>query len=105
MSDNLATAIERLARVLERLEQKLDAQLPETGTKQDAAALLGISIKSLDRLMPQFIEGSHYWRQGKRLIFDLVLLRDWQRNKDNPHLHQRAIEQRRRELLSQKKRS
>lgn len=104
MSDALADAIRQLATVLERIEQKLDAQLPETGGKRDAARILGVSVKTLQRRLPELQEGVHYWREGKNLIFDLELIRDWQRNRNNPIVHQRAIEVRRQRLLSQQKR-
>ncbi|MEP0923483.1 helix-turn-helix domain-containing protein [Leptolyngbya sp. ST-U4] len=99
----LAASQERIADVLEQINQKLDVALPETGSKQDAANLLGISIRTLDRRMAQFQEGIHYWGEGSKLIFDLELLRDWQRNRHNPAAHQRAIELRRKQLLSQQK--
>lgn len=99
----LAASQERIADVLEQINQKLDAALPETGSKQDAANLLGVSIRTLDRRMDQFQEGIHYWGEGSKLIFDLELLRDWQRNRHNPAVHQRAIELRRKQLLSQQK--
>lgn len=100
----LADALRQLTRVLERIEQKLDTALPETGSKADAARILGINPRTLERRLDELIEGVHYWREGDRPIFDLELIRDWQRNRDNPTAHQRAIEVRRQQLLSQQKR-
>lgn len=102
MSDSLALAIDRLASVLEKLEEKLDTPLVETGSKNQAAQLLGISPRTLERRIE---EGElqaeiHYWQEGGKLIFDLPLLRDWQRNRHNPTAHQRAIEARRQALPS-----
>ncbi len=105
MTDPLAAAIERLANVLERLEQKLDAQLPETGTKRDAARMLGVSVKTLERRISELTPEVHYWHEGRKLVFDLELLRDWQRNHNNPAIHQRAIEAKRKQLLSQRKKA
>lgn len=105
MSSELAAALDRLASVLERIEEKLDAQLPETGSKRDAAQLLGISPRTLERRIDdaELQAGIHYWYEGGKLIFDLPLLRDWQRNRNNPTAHQRAIEARRQQLPSAKK--
>lgn len=106
MSDQLAAALDRLASVLERIEDKLDAQLPETGSKSDAAKLLSCSVKTLERRIEadELNEGVHYWHEGGKMVFDLPLLRDWQRNRHNPAAHQRAIEVRRQQLPSQQKR-
>lgn len=107
MTDPLAAALDRLASVLERIEDKLDAQLPETGSKRDAAQILSISTKTLERRIEDgdLQLGVHYWYEGSKMIFDLPLLRDWQRNRNNPTAHQRAIEVRRQQLPSaQKKR-
>ncbi|WP_179228596.1 helix-turn-helix domain-containing protein [Leptolyngbya ohadii] len=102
MSDpTLADAILKLTSVLERLEQKLDAALPETGGKQEAAKLLGITTRTLHRRMLELEKGVHYWDEGGKVVFDLELLRDWQRNRNDPAAHLRAIENRRKQLLSQ----
>lgn len=99
----LAAALQQLARVLERIEQKLDATLPETGSKQEAARILGISSRTLERRLSNLQKGVHFWQEGGKLVFDLELIRDWQRNHGNSSAHQRAIEVRRQQLLSQQK--
>lgn len=101
----LAVALDRLATVLERIEEKLDVQLPETGSKSEAARLLRISTRTLYKRISEgeLLPNIHYWHEGNRLIFDLPLLRDWQRNRNNPIAHQRAIEARRQVLPSAKK--
>jgi hypothetical protein len=106
MTDPLAAALERLASVLERIEEKLDAQAtPETGSKQEAARVLGISPRTLERRIDdqELQPNVHYWHEGGKIVFDLPLLRDWQRNRHNPIAHQRAIEVRRQQLPSAKK--
>lgn len=100
----LADALLKLTTVLERIEQKLDSASAETGEKRDAAKILGISIKTLERRLPELTENVHYWQEGGKTIFDLNLMRDWQRNRNNPIAHQKAIELRRQQLLSQQKR-
>ncbi|MGG6295239.1 helix-turn-helix domain-containing protein [Leptolyngbya sp. AN02str] len=99
----LANALEKLAIVLERIEQKLDAALPETGDKRDAARILQISPRTLERRLPELVKDVHYWEEGGKLVFDLELIRDWQRNRNNPAAHQRAIEAKRAKLLSSKR--
>lgn len=99
----LAVVLDRIATVLERIEEKLDVQLPETGSKREAAQLLGVSLRTLERRLEELQSGIHYWHEGGKLVFDLLLLRDWQRNRNNPIAHQRAIEVRRQSLPSAKK--
>lgn len=100
MTDPLAAALDRLASVLERIEEKLDGQPTDTGTVDDACRLLKIAPRTLQRRLKHWTEGSHYWYEGNKLVFDLELLKDWQRNRKDPSAHQRAIEVRRQQLPS-----
>jgi hypothetical protein len=107
MADNLNTLLERIATALEALAAAAATHNhSETGSKDEAAKLLGISPKTLERRIKNgdLIENCHWWLEGKRLVFDMELLRDYQRNKTNPIAHQRAIEIRRQQLLSQRNR-
>lgn len=103
MNDAIAAALERLASAIERLERKLDGQ-SDTGTVEDACQLLKVAPRTLQRRMVSWTKDIHYWYEGNKLVFDLELLRDWQRNRNDPNAHQRAIEAKRSQLLSQKKR-
>jgi hypothetical protein len=88
--------------VLERLEQKLGGN-SDTGTVEDACKLLKISPRTLARRLKQWKQEVHYWHEGGKLVFDLKLLEDWQRHRNDPIAHQRAIEIRRSQLLSNQK--
>ena len=103
----IAKAIERNAVAAERIAIALeDRELPETGNKQQAAAVLGISLRTLERYQSQWIEGVHYTYEGTKPTYNLALLRDWKANRNNKRAHQRAIEIWQRNLLSnQKKRA
>jgi len=101
--DDLTQLLTRLTNVLERLEAKLDGQQAETLTAEEACELLKISRSTLERRMADWQEGVHYWREGVLLRFDRPLLEDWARNRNDPAAHQRAIEIRRKQLLSNQK--
>lgn len=102
MTPSELAILERLATILERLEQKLGDR-PETGTVEDACRLLQIRPRTLNRRLKEWQEDIHYWYEGKKLVFDLILLEDWQRNRRDPAAHQRAIVARRSQLLSNQK--
>lgn len=94
--------LDRLIAVLERLESRLDPR-SDTGTVDDACNMLKISPRTLQRRMHHWQENVHYWYEGSKLVFDLELLKDWQRNRKDSAAHQRASETRRGQLLSQQK--
>lgn len=102
---DLTYVLERILAVLEQLEAKLSGQQQETLTTEEACKLLKVSRATLERRMAYWLEGAHYWREGRSLRFDRPLLEDWQRHRNDPIAHQRAIDVRRRQLLSNKKRS
>ncbi|WP_246564751.1 hypothetical protein [Leptothoe spongobia] len=103
----IANAIERNAVATERIASVLEErELPETGNKQQAATVLGVSLRTLERYQGQWIEGIHYTYEGTKPTYNLALLRDWKANRNNKKAHQRAIEIWQRNLLSnQKKRA
>ncbi len=89
----VATALERQALAQERIATALEEQqLPEKGDQKAAAAVLGVSARTVARHHEDWIEGVHYHREGRRVTYNLSLIRDWQVNKQDPRAHQRAIE-------------
>lgn len=100
----IVNKLEYLTSTVEALKQQLEkpSTSTETGTIKDAARLLQISPVTVRSRLKGWIEGAHYWRQGNKLIFDLLLLEDWQRNQGDPIAHQRAIAARQSQLLSNK---
>lgn len=88
----IAKSLERQAVAQERIASALEEQqLPEVGDRAAAAALLGVSPRTVSNLHSDWVEGIHFNRVGKRISYNLVLLRDWKVNKGTP-AHQRAIE-------------
>lgn len=63
-------------------------------TKHEAADFLGISPTTLPRYRKEFwIEGAHFIRLNSRNIkYNLELIEDWVKNKDNPSAHQKQLE-------------
>ena len=104
LSDSLmliAKAMERQAIAQERIASVIEGQqLPEKGDQQAAAAVLGVSARTVARNHDQWIEGVHYHREGRRVTYNLALLRDWQVNKNDLNAHQRAIAKWQKSLLS-----
>ena len=103
----IANALEKQAIAQERIALALeDQQLPEKGDQKAAAAVLGVSARTVARHHEDWIEGIHFYRKGRRVIYNLALIRDWQVNQEDPKAHQRAIEKWRNTLPSaQPKRS
>ena len=102
----IAKAMERQAIAQERIASAIEGQqLPEKGDQQAAAAVLGVSARTVARNHDQWIEGIHYHREGRRITYNLALLRDWQVNKHDLNAHRRAIEKWQKSLLSNRKRS
>ena len=65
--------------------------------KHEAAALLSISPATLKQYRlakdSTLIEGIHYYRWNSRTIrYNAALIADWGLNRNDPSLHQRAIE-------------
>ncbi|ESA38105.1 hypothetical protein N836_34065 [Leptolyngbya sp. Heron Island J] len=103
----IAQALERQAVAQERIATALETQqLPETGDKELAAKVLGVSVRQVERYHKEWILNVHYSYQGRKPTYNLALLRDWKANKENPTAHQRAIQIWQRSLPSnQKKRA
>lgn len=100
----MANAMERQAIAQERIASAMEGQqLPEKGDQQAAAAVLGVSARTVARNHDQWIEGVHYHREGRRVTYNLALLRDWQVNKHDWNSHQKAIENWQKGLLSNHK--
>ena len=100
----MAHAMERQAMAQERIVSAMEGQqLPEKGDQRAAAAVLGVSARTVARHHEQWIEGVHYIREGRRVVYNLALLRDWQVNKHDLHAHQRAILTWQKGLLSNRK--
>ena len=74
------------------LEEKLNSQEPETAYQAEAARILGLNPRTLQRRHSQWIEGVHWWRdaQSDRPIYNLELIRDGQRLGFDSPAHQRA---------------
>lgn len=97
----IAQALDRQASAQERIASAMEGQqLPEKGDQQAAAAVLGVSARTVARNHDQWIEGVHYHREGRRVTYNLALLRDWQVNKHDLNAHQRAITKWQKHLLS-----
>lgn len=59
---------------------------------EEATGLSGSSIKKMT-MENVWTEGVHYFRYSSRLnLFNLELIQDWLVNRNNPHVHQRAVE-------------
>ncbi len=94
-----------------QLANALKSAQKTVGSRQDAATLLDVSVKQIDRyirgeMSEEYVRWEpqvHWWREGKLLKFDLHLLDDWKVNKLDAVAHGRAIALRRKELLSQQK--
>jgi hypothetical protein len=72
-------------------------------TKYEISQLTGLAPATLKRyrLSGRLSEGIHWVKLNPRVIrYNKLLVRDWIQNKDNPHLHQRAIEAYLKSLLS-----
>ncbi|MEM8612777.1 MAG: hypothetical protein AAGF93_12230 [Cyanobacteria bacterium P01_H01_bin.105] len=88
----IASALNRQAIAQERIAAALESQqLPETGDKNLAAQVLGVSIRQVERYHDSWIEGVHYIYEGRKPTYNLALLRDWKANKSNPTAHRRAV--------------
>ena len=101
--------LERLALILERLESRLPAQEerdPNIIGVEEACKLLGCTRGTLDHHRKfTWIEGVHWWKPGRKIQFDRVLLEDWQRNGHDAFLHRAAIERRQKELQERQRRA
>ncbi|MEL6229580.1 MAG: helix-turn-helix domain-containing protein [Cyanobacteria bacterium J06627_3] len=101
----IAEAVERQAAATERVALAIeDKELPESGDINQAAKILGVSPRTVERYRDEWIQDIHYTRQGSRITYNLALLRDWKSNKENPTAHERAIKVWQRSLLSNQKR-
>ncbi|MDV3351714.1 hypothetical protein QGP82_23630 [Leptothoe sp. LEGE 181152] len=88
----IAIALERQAEAQERIATTIEeTELPETIDKQQAAKLLCVSPRTIERYHEHWLEGVHYFREGSRITYNRPLLQDWQANRANPLVHQRAI--------------
>lgn len=77
--------------------------------KHEALKILPLSESSLYRLRKdgELIEGIHWQRLGKKVVYNAILIQDYVANKHDPDAHIAAIEEYQRSLLSNqpKKRS
>ena len=84
---------------LDEIKCRLDAQQKEAGTQElgrteDVEKLLNCSRSTIDRRRKDtWQEGIHWWQEGGRKIYNLVLIKDWVMNQHDSVAHQRAIEQ------------
>ncbi|MEO1145812.1 MAG: hypothetical protein AAFY26_09455 [Cyanobacteria bacterium J06638_22] len=104
ITQSLISTLQQLNSTLERIEKKLDGQPSEVLNSEEACELLRVSRATLDRRMKDWIRGVHWWKDGSNLRFDRALLQDWMLNREDPLAHQRAIELRQKQKLSNKKR-
>ncbi|WP_250565993.1 hypothetical protein [Adonisia turfae] len=102
----IAIALERQAEAQERIATTMEGtELPETIDKRQAAKLLCVSPRTIERYHEHWLEGAHYFREGSRITYNRPLLQDWQANRHNQIVHRRAIQQWQKSLLSHKKRA
>jgi hypothetical protein len=60
---------------------------------KEAAELLGVHRLTLAQYRDQhWQEGIHYFPQTKECLYNRELIDDWQQNRTNPSIHQRAID-------------
>jgi hypothetical protein len=84
---------------LDEIERRLDEQQQELATQElrrteDVEKLLNCSRSTIDRRRKEtWQEGIHWWQEGGRKIYNLVLIKDWVMNQHDSVAHQRAIEQ------------
>lgn len=95
----LEAANDRIAELEARfgsLEEKLAPAEPETAYQSEAAKLLGVSDRTLNRWRKgiPLIAGVHWWADnyGGRPIYNLRLIRDGQRKGFDSPGHRRACE-------------
>jgi hypothetical protein len=75
-------------------EQNNGLDRPTIGRKEDVQRLLDCSSSTIDRRREDsWHEGIHWWKEGGRVLFNLVLIEDWLVNQNDPAAHERAIDQ------------
>ena len=77
----LAMQLSSLCTQMEELKAKLEPSEPETAYQDQAAQILGVNTRTLQRRRKSWIEGVHWWCEdgGDRPIYNLALIRDGQR--------------------------
>jgi len=94
--EKTSAALDQLQSRMNVIEQQLNpppVDKPDRLSTKEAAELLGVHRLTLAQYRDQhWQEGIHYFPQAKECLYNRELIDDWQQNRTNPSIHQRAIE-------------
>ena len=95
-NEHLEQRVEYLTEQLDILCERLDSKGADPypiGGKSRVSMILGIQPDSVRNYHRYWTKGLHYLKPSPRkVIYNLVLIKDWHLNRDNPGLHAKAIE-------------
>ena len=95
-NEHLEQRVEYLTDQLDILCERLDSQTTDpypVGGKLKVSIILGIQPNSVKNYHRHWTKGLHYTKPSPRkVIYNLMLIKDWHLNRDNPGLHAKAVE-------------